>query len=168
MGISPFQGLLGYHHFPYDVLTCFLFMGHEQLFWFGIWIIAGWMSWLHHIIEISIDDASGSNLSPFCIQISTQRYKKGTTKHSSLGMVISQCSVARIGSPDLNPSDLALPFHEKGSEELPPNKRSTNLGWWIMSFWPFHETWKYTGGPKKIEFNLLASCWCQLFISRDL
>ena len=71
----------------------------------------------HSTIELSIDDA---NLCPLCIQISTQRYKKGTTKHSSLGMVISQCSVARIGSPDLNPFDLALLFMRKVVKSYPP------------------------------------------------
>ena len=34
-------------------------------------------------------------------------------------MVISQCSVARIGSPDLNPFDLAFPFVRKVVKSYP-------------------------------------------------
>ena len=71
----------GHVSFLGSILTCFLFMGHEHLFWFGIWIMARWMNAFHHFQ--SMDDASGSILSSFCIQIyATQGYEKRNNKHN--------------------------------------------------------------------------------------
>ena len=81
---------------------------------FMIWIIAGWLNWFHHIPQLMT-----LIYVLFVFRSIPRDTKKGTTKHSSLGMVISQCSVARIGSPDLNPSDLALLFVRKVVKSYP-------------------------------------------------
>ena len=69
-------------------------------------------------------------------------------------MVISQCSVARIGSPDLNPSDLALLFMRKAVKSYPQQtlNQFRLVNYVILTL---HETWKYTGVPKKMSSTCL-------------
>lgn len=126
---------------------------------FMIWIIAGWLNWFHHIPQLMT-----LIYVLFVFRSIPRDIKKGTTKHSSLGMVISQCSVARIGSPDLNPSDLALLFVRKVVKSYPEKTLNQfRLVNYVILTLPWNM--EVHRRPQENEFNLLASGWCQLFIS---